>query len=67
MIPFNATEFLNIYDENWQHYLTNIQQYREVTMLLYIGLSKNVNGMIENAIDFIEGMILSRLIMLIFN
>jgi|688.fasta_scaffold1408430_1 predicted AAA+ superfamily ATPase len=67
MTPFNATEFLNIYDENWQHYLTNIQQYREVTMLLYIGLSKNVNGMIENAIEFIEGMILSRLIMLIFN
>ena len=67
MTPFNATELLNIYDENWQYYLTNIQQYRELVMLLYIGLTKNVNGMIENAIELIEGMILSRFIMLIFD
>lgn len=67
MNPLNTTEFLKIYNETWQYYLTNVQHYQETTMLIYIGLTKNLSGMIENAIDFIEGMILSRLIMLIFN
>jgi predicted AAA+ superfamily ATPase len=67
MTPLNTSEFLKIYEESWQFYLTDIQHYREVVMLLYIGLTKNANRMIENAIEFVEGMILSRLIMLIFN
>jgi hypothetical protein len=36
-------------------------------MLLFIGLSKNVDEIVERAIEFIEGLIVSRLIMLVFN
>jgi hypothetical protein len=63
----NTTDFLKIYAESREEYMFNIQNYREVGLLLYMGLSKNVNGMVESAIEFVEGMILSRLIMLIFN
>jgi hypothetical protein len=45
-----ASDFLKIYAESREEYMFNIQNYREVALLLYIGLSKNVNGMVESAI-----------------
>jgi hypothetical protein len=58
---------LAIYQEFWNEYLTNLQQYRQIAILLFIGLSKNLEGALENAMQFIEGMIVSRLVMLMFS
>lgn len=49
----NANDFLKIYAESREEYMLNIQNYREVALLLFMGLSKNVNGMVENAIEFV--------------
>lgn len=48
----NSNDFLKIYAESKEEYMVNIQNYREVALLLYMGLNKNVNGVVESAIEF---------------
>lgn len=60
-------EMTMIFGESWEEYVADVSKYKEVTMLLFMGLHRNVEGMVENTIEFIEGMVLSRLLMLIFN
>lgn len=60
-------ELARIFGESWEEYVADVSRWKEVTVLLYIGLHRNVEGMVENAVGFFEGMVLSRLLMLIFN
>lgn len=58
---------MRIFGESWEEYVLDVSKYREVAMLLFMALHRNVEGMVENTIEFIEGMVMSRLLMLIFN
>lgn len=60
-------ELARIFEESWEDYVADVSRWKEVTVLLYMGLHRNIEGMVENTLEFIEGMMLSRLLMLIFN
>lgn len=60
-------EMTRSFSESWEEYVADVSRWKEVTVLLFVGLQRNVEGMVENTVEFIEGMVLSRLLMLIFN
>jgi len=62
----SGEEITNLFHDICEQYQQEIECYRDLVVLLFLSLTKNLTALIDEGLNFVEGLMRSRLILLIF-